>query len=50
MDGMDEPAADELETDRAAVVEIALKLLREQAQSDPKLAEMMRSRGIDPEV
>lgn len=49
MDGMDEPTADELEADRAAVAEIALKMLREQARSDPKLADMMRSRGIDPE-
>jgi hypothetical protein len=46
---MDEPTADELEADRAAVAEIAIKLLREQAQSDPKLADMMRSRGLDPE-
>ena len=49
MGGMDEPTADELEADRAAVAELALKLLREQAQSDPKLAEMMRRRGIDPD-
>lgn len=46
---MDEPNADELEADRAAVAEIALRLLREQAQSDPKLAELMRRRGFDPE-
>ena len=49
MDGMDEPTADELEADRAAIADLALKLLREQAQSDPKLAEMMRRRGFDPE-
>jgi hypothetical protein len=49
MDGMDEPTADELEADRAAVAEIALKLLREQAQTDPNLADLMRSRGFDPE-